>query len=1734
MKANQHCFRSYPIFIAFLISSIISTFTSVNAQCPTVTDSSQTLCDVQSVLIGDLQATDNGGGIVWYATATSTTPLSNSASLISGEDYYADDSSGTCGARARVDITIYGPPVGSNFQGICLDDASLATVANLNATGNDVQWYLSPSGGTPLNMTDILIDDTLYYADQASLDGSCRTSRLSVLVNVGSTPIPVGDMVQNFCSSSEFTPTVGDLQASGNNNWYISLFSAFPLPPDTPLINGQMYYGTTLDPPCESSARLMVTAVLDIGPNAGEDGLLDICDNNLNSTVDLFASLEGTPEPGGTWSPALTSGTGIFDPLVDAAGDYIYTVNSNNTCPNESATVTVSIIPEPNPGTNETIDLCSNNDPIDLFDSLGGSPETGGTWSPALASGTSIFDPSIDSPGIYTYTLTATAPCTDVSSEIDVIVTTFNDAGEDGIVDVCDDIGTINLFDSLGGTPDAGGTWSPALNSGTGIFDPLVDVPGDYTYSFSGSGTCPEVSAVVTVAVIPLPIAGADGTLTICSNDFETVDLFNSLGGTPETGGTWSPELSSETGIFDPAIDTAGTYTYTLAGTPPCTDVSSDVTVIITQEPDAGMDAVVNTCDNDGTINLFDTLEGTPEVGGTWTPTLTSGTNIFDPLVDTVGDYTYTVAGTSPCADATATVTISVTPFQSAGTDGSVTICSNDSTINLFDSLGGTPETGGLWTPTLTSGTGIFDPSIDIAGTYTYTIAGAGSCLDDSANVEVTIETAPNAGGDASVNSCNIDGPIDLFDYLGGTPDTGGTWSPALASGTSSFDPLVDSEGAYTYTVSGTGPCADATATITVAISTSQDAGTDGSISVCTDGGTIDLFNSLGGTPDTGGVWTPTLASGTGIFDPLVDTADLYTYTIAGAGSCADNSATVEVTIETTADAGLDGVLNLCSLTSSEDLFNSLGGTPQAGGTWSPSLTSGTGVFDASTDTEGIYTYTINSATCGNSSATVTVSVIDANSAGSNGAVEFCSTDTTAVDLFSNLGGTPDTGGTWSPTLTSGTGIFDPTVDAAGIYTYTVSNAASTCPDDTATVTVSFLQDPDAGSDGTLDICDASNTANLFDGLTGTPETGGTWSPALASGTGIFDPSIDSEGIYTYTLSNSCGTSSASVTVSLADAINAGTDGTLEFCNNDTSTADLFDSLGGTPDTGGTWTPELTSGTGIFDPTIDAVGIYTYTISSSSAACPDVSATVTVSFLQNPDAGSDGTLDICDASNTVNLIDGLSGTPETGGTWTPTLTSGTGEFDPTIDSEGIYTYTVSNSCGTSSATVTVSLADAINAGTDGTIEFCSDDSAVDLFDSLGGTPDVGGTWTPALTSGTGIFDPTVDAAGIYTYTISSSSTVCPDATAAVDVTIITPPNAGESNSLNLCIDETASVDLFDSLGDSPDTNGTWSPALTSGTGVFDPTVDPAGDYTYTVTSAECNLIDEAIITVSITDIPDVTGLTLTDDNICISGDAIINIIEADQLADGNYTIVYQLSEANSSTNTIEISVVGGTASFVVPQNLIPNTGTTIVRLMQIFISGQPCSADTQFIDPVKIYIIEPPIPQINTDGTEFCIDDNATIDDLTNNIIDTETIIWYDQETGGNAYTGSELLQDNETYYAGILSEFGCESDIRLEVTISLIDCIDELLIPDGFSPNNDGVNDVFDILFIEDLYPNFKLSVYNRYGNILYEGDKDSPKWDGTWKNNSNVLPVGVYFYIIEFNDGETEPIQGRVYLSI
>jgi len=345
----------------------------VYSQCPSIINTNQSFCDLDGPTIADLEATDNGSGIFWYDTATSTTPIGDSEGLISGEDYYADDTTGTC-VRESVDVFIYGAPFGLNFQGVCVDDPNDATISDLNAIGNNIQWYNVSAGGAVLSPTTILNDNTIYYADQENPDTNCRTSRLSVLVNIGFVPVPTGNAIQEFCSDQ--APTVADLVAIGFTNWYANSGSVIPLETTELLVNGEDYFATSVDPPCESDNRLEVTVVINTPANSGTSGVIEICETDINTStpLNLIDGLSGSPETDGSWSgpfPTTNGSTGTVDitSMTVAGGPYLFTyiVDSGTICGTNSSTVTITIIQPLNAGNDGVIDLCTDNNPIDLY-----------------------------------------------------------------------------------------------------------------------------------------------------------------------------------------------------------------------------------------------------------------------------------------------------------------------------------------------------------------------------------------------------------------------------------------------------------------------------------------------------------------------------------------------------------------------------------------------------------------------------------------------------------------------------------------------------------------------------------------------------------------------------------------------------------------------------------------------------------------------------------------------------------------------------------------------------------------------------------------------------------------------------------------------------------------------------------------------------------------------------------------------------------------------------------------------------------------------------------------------------------------------------------------------------------------------------------------------------------------------------------------------------------------------
>ena len=81
-------------------------------------------------------------------------------------------------------------------------------------------------------------------------------------------------------------------------------------------------------------------------------------------------------------------------------------------------------------------------------------------------------------------------------------------------------------------------------------------------------------------------------------------------------------------------------------------------------------------------------------------------------------------------------------------------------------------------------------------------------------------------------------------------------------------------------------------------------------------------------------------------------------------------------------------------------------------------------------------------------------------------------------------------------------------------------------------------------------------------------------------------------------------------------------------------------------------------------------------------------------------------------------------------------------------------------------------------------------------------------------------------------------------------------------------------------------------------------------------------------------------------------------------------------------------------------------------------------------------------------------------------------------------------------------------------------------MIPKGISPNNDGLNDSFDL----DGFNVTKLSIFNRYGQEVYSRTNYTDEWFGQ-TNSGDELPTGTYFYSMERSNGESKT--GWVYVN-
>ena len=793
--------------------------------------------------------------------------------------------------------------------------------------------------------------------------------------------------------------------------------------------------------------------------NAGTNSALTVCSTSVPS--DLFVALGGSPELGGTWTdPSGAPFAGILNPATDATGNYTYTVSSNAPPCSQSAVVAVTVNQQPSAGSDASTTVCASDAAFNLFNVLGGAPTAGGSWSGPSGASTGSFNPAIDPAGTYTYSVIGTPPCVDASATVTVNVNPTPTAGAGGPLVLCSNSPPVALSTALIGA-DPGGTWTNAVGAAmSGIYDPALDTPGNYTYTVAGLAPCPNSTAIVTVTENPLPNAGSNASATLCETQALT-NLISLLAGAPDPGGTWNdPSGAAIGGSINPLTAASGAYTYTVAGTAPCPSAASTLTLTINGQPDAGSNATVNLCTASAPIDLYASLGGAPEVGGSWSgPGGPLGNSTFTPGLSTPGAYTYSIAALPPCVNASATVSVNVSAQPSAGVSAPLSVCSSDGPLALLPSLGATAQPGGTWIdPTGAASTGSFTPGTSADGIYTYTIAGTAPCPDASAAVTVTTVPAANPGTNGSLTACSSDAPSALFTALGGSPAAGGSWTaPGGGAMNGTLNAASATPGNYTYTLPANGPCPAASASVAVSISQAVNAGTSGSQSLCSSNAApFDLITALSGAPAAGGSWTdPSGAPHAPSFSTGTDEPGAYTYTVNGAAPCPSASSTVTMSVVQAPTAGTGAAISICANEAATDPFNWLAGNPDAGGNWTAPSGGAITQVNPSTAVSGNYTYTVNGVPpCPNAQATIQLTVDQLPDAGADGVLNICinGPSTSLLPLLSGA----QAGGSWTGPVGAFTGTFTPGQAAPGVYAYSV-NGSGACANeiDQSTVTVS-------------------------------------------------------------------------------------------------------------------------------------------------------------------------------------------------------------------------------------------------------------------------------------------------------------------------------------------------------------------------------------------------------------------------------------------------------------------------------------------------------------------------------------------------------------------------------------------------------------------------------------------------------------------------------------------------------
>ena len=255
---------------------------------------------------------------------------------------------------------------------------------------------------------------------------------------------------------------------------------------------------------------------------------------------------------------------------------------------------------------------------------------------------------------------------------------------------------------------------------------------------------------------------------------------------------------------------------------------------------------------------------------------------------------------------------------------------------------------------------------------------------------------------------------------------------------------------------------------------------------------------------------------------------------------------------------------------------------------------------------------------------------------------------------------------------------------------------------------------------------------------------------------------------------------------------------------------------------------------------------------------------------------------------------------------------------------------------------------------------------------------------------------------VITFTsIVNSITTCANTLINVAAQIIIRPLADIDNAnltiANVCfgnnvvINIASAINLPDGVyqfnysipGATPVAGNSGNVTITSGVGQF--TIPSTaftipGNYTLTVSgiiaATGCtNVSENATANFIINPIPNInnpTGVTISAQATCSNFGSLVTISGASTLADGSYSITYQLAGANTSTTTVLVTFTSGVATFTIPSTDLPNAGDTTITITQLFFATTICGITGTLLGPVTFTVTALPTPLLITNDISIC------------------------------------------------------------------------------------------------------------------------------------------------------------------